>query len=83
MRYTLRNKDKITKAYDQKYLDRMIKSLDKYFDKNKKIEVFENDGEKYEMIMVDDIGHTVNIFVFYVIRITFDVYNLAFKEVIG
>ncbi len=83
MRYALRNKHKITAAYDLKYYNRIIESLDKHFAENEEIELIQIEGDDYESIMVNDVGHTVNMFVFYMIRKTFDVYNLAFKEGIG
>jgi hypothetical protein len=82
MRYTLRNKDKIKKAYSSQYLDRMVKSLDTYFKTNEEIKE-EDSGENFNIIIVSDIEHSVNCFVFYVIKKTYDVYLLAFKEVIG
>ena len=83
MRYTLRNKTKIVAAYDLTLYNRMTKSLDKHFADYKEIEAIEIEGDDYKTILVDDIGHTVNMFAFYLIRKTFDVYNLAFKESIG
>jgi len=81
MRYTLRNKDKIKEKFSQEFLDRMVRSLNSYFNRN--IEIKEYEDSPYPYILVDDVGHSVNIFSFYVIRITFDAYLLAFKEVIG
>ncbi len=81
MRYTLRNKDKIKEEFSDVFLDRMLRSLDVYFDKNDKPEEFECDPHPY--ILIDDMDHSVNIFAFYVIKITFGAYLLAFKEVIG
>lgn len=83
MRYSLRNQHKILKQFDQKYLDRMIRSLEAHFKANKEIEEIETRAEAYPYILVDDIDHTVNIFEFYVIKKIYDVYNLAFKGIIG
>jgi len=81
-RFSLRNQDKIAKHYDEKYVKRMLDSLKIYFEAGK-IEEIQIEGDKFPVIMLDDCGHTVNMFVFYVIRKTYDVYNLAYKEVIG
>jgi hypothetical protein len=81
-RYSLRNQDKIANHYDRDYLKRMLDSLAVYFKANK-IEVIQIDGDCYPVIFVSDCGHTVNDFVFYIISKHYDVYNLAFKEVIG
>lgn len=83
MRYALRNQSKILDKFDQKYLDRIIRSLDAHFKSYKEIEEIESKGERYPIIHVDDVGHTVNMFEFYVIKKIYDVYNLAFKGIIG
>lgn len=82
MRYALRNKHKIEEAYGQKMLDRMIRSLDNVFNKGE-LDIHKNKGDKYSIILVDDLGHSENIFEFYIIGITYDVHRLAFKGFIG
>ena len=81
-RFSLRNQDKIAKHYDRKYVERMLNSLKIYFEAGN-IEKIQIEGDRFPVIFVNDSGHTVNDFVFYVIRKTYDVYNLAFKEVIS
>ena len=81
MRYSLRNKKKIIKAFDETYFNRMVDSLNEFFEKNEKIELIK--GDPYPFILVDDVGHTVNLFEFWVIKENFDVLNLAFKGIIG
>lgn len=82
-RYTLRNKEKIAQAFDQAYLSRMVSSLDSHFSDSKEIEEHDSGDNRYNMILVDDIGHSVNMFEFYIIKKTYDVYLLAFKGIIG
>lgn len=81
MRYALRNQKKILNHFDAKSLDRIKKSLDKHFENIDTIEV--HDSEPYQLIGIDDVGHTCGTIVFHVISINYDVYNLAFKEFIN
>ena len=83
MRYSLRNKEKIAKAYSPAILDRIIKSLDAHFRTSTKIEGIKQEGEKYPLLIIDDSGHTTNLIAFYIVGGVFDVVNLAFKEFIG
>jgi len=85
MRYALRNQKKIKAHFEpngQELLNRIIKSLDTHFEKNETIEIFDS-GEEFPLILISDVGHTVNVIAFYVLEIKFDVYRLAFKEFIG
>lgn len=82
MRHALRNKLKIKETYGQDMLDRMIQSLDKVF-KSGKLDMYKPEDEKYSIILVDDLGHSENIFEFYILGITYDVHRLAFKGFIG
>lgn len=81
-RYSLRNQNKIAHAYSQEYLQRMIRSLNEYFENATEIEELDSGDNRFNMIAVDDIDHTVSQFAFYIISKTYDVYRLAFKEVI-
>lgn len=85
MRFVLRNEKKITEAYSQPYFSRLVGSLKKHFNElnEKGQEIEQYPGEPYPYILVPDKEHTVNEFAFYVIKVTYDVYNLAFKETIG
>ncbi|MEE9571971.1 MAG: hypothetical protein V3W20_02860 [Candidatus Neomarinimicrobiota bacterium] len=81
-RFILRNQHKIKEAYGDKMLKRIMDSLKSYFDSGN-IESHLCDSDKYKTIFIDDTGHTSNMIAFYVLRIQFDVYNLAFKEFVG
>lgn len=81
MRYALRNQQKIEAAYPG-MIKRILGSLNDHFEKHFSIEVFDS-GEEFPIIIVRDIGHTVNDIAFYVLGIKYDVYRLAFKEFIG
>lgn len=85
MRFSLRNKHKIAIHYDNKTLNRILSSLEAEFDPNKEFDlcIEINDNEPYEMISINDIGHTCGLIIFYVISKTYDVYLLAFKEFIS
>jgi len=82
-RWSLRNQEKIAKAFGEKQLVRMTISLNRHFKQSAEIQSTLIPGDKYETIVIDDTGHTSNLIAFYIIRKTFDVYNLAFKEFIG
>lgn len=81
MRCALRNQKKIEAAYPG-MIKRILDSLKSHFEKNETIEIFDS-GEEFPLILISDVGHTVNIIAFYVLEIKFDVYRLAFKEFIG
>lgn len=83
MRYALRNQEKIKQAYDAKILARIIASLDAHFKTHPEIATERFDGESRETLIVNDIGHSVNVIAFYVLEIKYDVYRLAFREFIG
>jgi hypothetical protein len=81
MRYALRNQQKIEAAYPGT-IGRILKSLSAHFESGKEILPMES-GEEFPIIVIDDIGHSMNMIAFYIIDIKFDVYRLAFKEFIG
>jgi hypothetical protein len=81
MRFALRNQKKISEAYSPEILERILKSLKKQFSDNKPLDI--HDGGRYPILLIDDVGHTCSLIAFHVIAVTFDVYNLAFKEFIG
>lgn len=84
-RYSLRNQQKIKAHFEphgDEILKRIIKSLDDHFE-NKAFLELNDSGDKHPGLIINDSGHTVNMIVFFVISITYDVYNLAFKEFIG
>jgi hypothetical protein len=82
MRYSLRNQHKIKQALSEKHLKRILSSLDEAF-KNDGPEPKEMHGEDYKVIDINDNGHSCGLILFYVIRKTYDVYNLAFKEFVN
>ncbi len=81
-RFTLRNEHKIKEAHGDIMLKRITDSLKSYFDLGN-IEPHSCSSDEYKTILINDVGHTSNMIAFYVLRIQFDVYNLAFKEFIG
>lgn len=81
MRYTLRNKDKIKSAYSSKFVDRLVNSLDAAF--NDKTLDIHRTNDKYDILTINDTGHTCGLIMFYIINIRYDVYKLAYKEVIN
>lgn len=81
-RFTLRNQHKIKEAYGDDMMKRITDSLKAYFDRGN-IESHLCDNDEYKTIFIDDVGHTSNMIAFYILRIQFDVYNLAFKEFVG
>ena len=80
-RYSLRNKHKIQAHYSKEILDRILCSLNEHFGNGYNIE--QQGHTPYNLITIIDIGNTCGFIVFYVIKKTFDVYNLAFKEFIS
>ena len=85
MRYSLRNHKKISETYGDKFLIRLLNSLNEEFQPgiNRELDIREVTGEPYSILTVDDTGHSCGLILFYVISKTYDVYNLAFKEVIN
>ena len=81
MRYTLRNKDKIEKEYGDQVLNNIVASLDDEFSRDIKLELLGDD--QYKMIVINDLNHTSGLIVFYLIKKTFDVCLLAFKEFVS
>lgn len=84
MRYALRNMRKIEKAYSFDVLKRIVLSIEKHFEKENPLSDAKVIGsDKYMTLIIDDADHSCNLIAFYVIRVRFDVVNLAFKEFIG
>lgn len=79
MRYALRNKHKIKHVFNQSILDTIVKSLDEEFKKNT-IETTISDP--YDLLTIKYFGNDEGSIVFHVLKITYDVYKLAFKEFI-
>lgn len=82
-RYILRNKEKIVNYYDEKFYNRLILSLEEAFKEGKELDIENIDGEPYPILTVFDEGHSYGFIFFYVIKKTFDVHLLAFKEVVN
>lgn len=83
MRYSLRNQDKIKEVLGEDFLKWLLLSLDYTF---KNCEIIEYDYEKsqYKIIHVQNRHPKSDSFYeLYVIRKTFDVYNLAYKSCVG
>lgn len=81
-RYSLRNKKKISDKLGIKNLTRIVTSLNEAF-KTDLIELHSVEGEKHQILNINDTGHSCGLILFYVIRKTYDVYNLAFKEFVN
>lgn len=82
MRFSLRNQKKIEKAYSPAILKRIMESLKEEFKKGV-IRLEDDASTKYKMLAINDTGHTCGLIIFYVLSVTFDVYNLAFKEFVN
>jgi len=65
----------------ENFLKRIISSLDEAFESNS-FTIHKTD-EKYHTLDINDNGHTCGLIVFYIIREQFDVYNLAYKEIVN
>lgn len=81
MRYALRNQKKIEKAFPG-LTKSIIASLDKAFSGSRDVQVETEKHEKYPIILIDDARNPTGMIAFYVIKIRYDVYHLAFKEFI-
>ena len=83
-RFSLRNKEKLIKSFDEKYYNLLISSLTNYFNTHIEIIEYEYPSEKYKIIHVNNAQpNTDSIFEFYIISKVFNVYNLAYKSAIG
>jgi hypothetical protein len=83
-RYSLRNKHKIKQSLGDIFLNTLILSLNDYFKNSKEIVEYDYQNEKFKVIHVNNIQkNTDSFFELYVLSKTFDVYNLAYKSVIG
>lgn len=84
--YYLRNPGKIIEHYGEDILQRIYDSLDHHFRINMSIrydctEI--NEFDPYPQIVINDMGHTCALIVFYVVRLEGYTYRLAFKEFCG
>ena len=91
-RFTLRNQSKIETHFNlskddgsgKEVLTRINKSLTEYFLNVKNIEDDIKDGEgKFKLLIINDVDHTCGVIVFHIIGVKFDVYRLAFSEIIN
>lgn len=83
-RYSLRNKHKIKQSLGEIFLKTLLLSLNDYFKNTKEIVEHDYENEKYKVIHVYNIQKNADsFFELYVLSKTFDVYNLAYKSVIG
>lgn len=83
MRYALRNQDKIIKVHSKEVLDCIIKSLDEHFKKENPLNDLKETSSIYKLLIINDVEHTVNCIVFYVLEQRFNIARLAFKEFVG
>ncbi|MFA6667792.1 MAG: hypothetical protein WCS51_05530 [Bacilli bacterium] len=82
MRYSLRNKKKIAKAFGKTELTTLINDLDLFFESNKVVNDYVDDStkEKYPILNISfDKGRIPRFASFNVISTKFDVYNLALR----
>ena len=81
MRYSLRNQDKIRKAFGQDFLNCLLASLLLHFQTHPEIiPIPEYMNEPYPIIHVQNAQpKTDSTFELYIISITYDVYLLAYK----
>lgn len=77
MRYSLRNQEKIQKTFGVEFLNVILASLFMHFHECKDTELKE-DG-KYKILTVINQKEPTKVIEFYVLSITYDVYNLAYK----
>jgi len=83
-RYSLRNQNKIKKALGDNFHKWLILSLDSHFKSGKEIIEHEYEKERFKVIHVDNVQpKTDSFFELFVIKKTFDVYNLAYKSCAG
>lgn len=85
MQYILRNPAKVREHLGHELFMRVVNSLKHHFATTKNIEFEESDGGEggYRMLVIDDIGHTVSVIIFYVVAQQGDWVRLAFKEFAG
>jgi len=84
MRFALRNKPKLVKAFGEDYYNLIVESLRKYFSDRSTIEKYKIDGVNYEFINVPNIQHnTDSFFQFAIINNKYDVVMLAYYSAIG
>lgn len=87
MRWALRNQEKIKahfEPYGDEILERIKGSLNQAFmSKDVEKHIDKVDNEPYPILDVNDVGHTFGCILFYVIKKTYDVYLLAFKEFVS
>jgi len=81
MRYSLRNQDKIKNSFGEDFHKWLMLSITEHFKNNSEIDELTYPSEKYKIIHVNNIQpKTDSFFELYVIKKTFDVYNLAYKS---
>lgn len=90
MRWALRNQEKIKAHFEpfgQDVLNEIKRSLDTFFKGCKQGDVEKLSeqikGEPYPILMIPYTGNSSADVLFYVVRKTYDVYLLAFKEIVG
>jgi len=84
-RFALRNQKKISDAYGEPFLICLLQSLTVHFKNNPEIKTeTEYTNEPYPVIHVQNSqARTDSTFELYVIRVVYDVYNLAYKGVMS
>lgn len=78
----LRNQHKIRAVLGDEKLEIIKGSIEVVMDSDKDIEPQKIDGSKYDIIMIDDSSGINSMIVFYIIKVDFNIYTIAFKEFI-
>ena len=84
MRFALRNKTKLIKAFDESYYNLLMDSLKQHIANNETIQGYSIEGEKYQIIDVPNAQpNTDSFFQFAVVRVKYDVLTLAYYSCFG
>lgn len=78
MRYSLRNQKKIAAVHGQAKLEMLLTSLTVYFAQYREPFLEDSDRKFKKIVIPNKTGG--NVMEFYVLKITYDVYNLALKS---
>lgn len=84
MRFALRNKAKLIKAFGESYYSLLVHSLEAYAKGRKDINTYNLEGTDYELIDVPSVQpNTDSCFQFVVVGRLYDVVRVAYYSAIG
>ena len=84
LRYSLRNQKKIADRLGDEFLKWLLLSLNDYFNKNVEPTEYKYGNEKCPIIHITNVQpHTDSTYELYIIKKTYNVYNLAYKSCMG